>query len=87
MKEKLIAFAIGAATVAALLAAYGFAGNAQPENIGRFRLHTTGNVTVNNGSATASKTYLFDSATGDVWFESTTNWIAMKRPRTATELP
>jgi hypothetical protein len=87
MKEKLVAFAIGAATVATFLAAYGFAGNAQSENIGRFRLHTS-EPPIRNDSFTATpKTYLYDSATGDVWYENSNNWTAMKRPRTAIESP
>ncbi len=85
MKEKLIGFAIGVAAVATFLAAFGFKGDAQSENVGRFKLHSTGTVNRNDGNTPSSKTYLLDSATGEVWYENANSWIAIKRPRTATE--
>ncbi len=80
MKEKLIGILIGVAATAALFAAYGFKGETQADNVGRFKLHTTGNVTWINGSGPVSKTYMIDTATGNVWHDSSGNWTAMKRP-------
>jgi hypothetical protein len=79
MKDRLLGFVIGAAVVAAALALCGFS-SAQPENIGRYRLHTTGDVTRNDGTGSTSKTFLLDSANGNVWYELGGSWVRTKRP-------
>jgi hypothetical protein len=85
MKDKLIGLTIGTAIVVAALAIFGFKGTSQNGNIGRFQLHTTGSVNRNDGTTPYSKTYLVDTATGDVWHESSNSWVAIKRPRTSED--